>query len=901
MSADDIIEPPEHAVSSSNSTMYNMVRFWGRKPQNLVKGYIEHYTDEGDTVLDPFSGSGVTALEALRANRHGVYNDLNPLCSHIARTTAMHVGLDELEDGFDTVMENLRYRRHQLGEDGDDDTKRTFWWLYETTCRNCGHERARTLETTATRMYSVTEGQVSEPISGEGTLDALAREIYDQLEKTGKLSHDELVDQIDLDDFGNARKSEITRAINQRLSQAGYIRIEEDVSKELKYSCSECDMSEMVPLDDRDYDKRARISELSPPHYYPDNEMVYPNGQEFYTARPGTERVDKLFTDRNLIALSILRHEIHRLEEQDFSEAVIDSLLLTFVAILEHVSRMQRPNKKGWGTKNYVIRPENLELNVAHAFHNRFTTVLDGMREANSELNDGEELDDRGRFITGDARDLPVDHESVNYVFTDPEYGDAVQYFELSYMANSWLDSSVNWEDEIVVNPRQEKAPERYETMLSEAFDEVFRVLEGGGYLTVTFHSSELKYWNSLMHAIQQAGFEYVDAVYQVPAQEYTNWLNRRKPGTMNGDIYITFQRPEAQEQPTLDFGDIQEVRSAIIEEAERVIELHNGRATYDQLVRGVTLRLINDNKMHSEQVRDFDYAQLFDDYLDRTADGDGWTTSDWDSTDEVEYIPLQRRIRWLIESVYANKEGSTATLDEILSRIFTSLKDAQTPENDEILGVLQSTAEPVKEDGTVYWRRRDTYQQTLTGNNLAEEEDLVDPEAQQQQSGLDHNRIINHLAELGRAVGYDVSIGDPETSRSQALRETQTREHIPSKFSDIVLERLQNVDLIWFDGETPVTMFEVEHSTDPQDGIVRMGNVYADNDEVPKAVSVVPDEQYSRWEKAVSQPSLERITEENPFYCLTYSSLIDLLGDRNSDAENGEKRLFELTTTPAK
>ncbi|OSP10390.1 hypothetical protein B9H04_02915 [Halorubrum ezzemoulense DSM 17463] len=898
MPADDITEPPEHAVSSPNTPMYNMVRFWGRKPQNLVTSYIEQFTDEGETVLDPFSGSGVTALEALRADRRGIYNDLNPLFRHIARTTAAHVDLDELEDGFDTVMENLRYRRHEVGG-ADGDAQRSFRWLYETTCRNCGHERARTLETTATRVYSPSPGQAGEPISGDGTLDALATEIYDQLSEAERLSHDALVERIDLDEFGDARKSEITRAINQRLFENGYIRIEEDVPNELKYVCPECDASETVPLDEADEAKLDRIGELSPPYYYPDNELVYPNGQDFYTSRPGTERVDKLFTDRNLIALSILRHEIHRLETQGFDRTVVDALLLTFVAILEHVSRMQRPNKKGWAAKNYVIHPENLELNVAHAFRNRFSTVLDGMREANDELNGGDPVGDRGRFIQGDARDLPVDDQSVQYVFTDPEYGDAVQYFELSYMANSWLDSSVNWEDEIVVNPRQEKPRERYEEMLAAAFEEVFRVLESGGHLTVTFHSSELKYWNSLMHAIQQAGFDYVDAVYQVPAQEYTNWINRRKPGTMNGDIYITFRRPETREQPELDFGDIQAVRESILEEAKRVIRLHDGRATYDQLVRGVTLRLIEDNRMHSEQVRDFDYRRLFDDYLERTADGDAWTTADWAATDEVEYIPLQRRIRWLIESVYAGKEGSAATLDEILSRIFTSLKDAQTPENQEILDVLQSTAEPVEKDGVVYWRRRDSYQQTLAGNTLAEEEGLVDTETQREQLELDHDRIINRLAEFGKSVGYDAWIGDPETDRSEVLRDTQTRLRIPGDFSDTVRERLRNVDLIWFDGETPVAMFEVEHSTDPQDGIVRMGNAYAETGATPRAVSVVPDNRYDRWEKAVTQPALDELTDDNPFRCLTYSKLIELLGGRRSPAERGEERLFELATTP--
>ncbi|MFB3896404.1 MAG: DNA methyltransferase, partial [bacterium] len=35
-----------------------MHKYWARKPHNVVSRYIEYYTNEGDTVLDPFMGSG---------------------------------------------------------------------------------------------------------------------------------------------------------------------------------------------------------------------------------------------------------------------------------------------------------------------------------------------------------------------------------------------------------------------------------------------------------------------------------------------------------------------------------------------------------------------------------------------------------------------------------------------------------------------------------------------------------------------------------------------------------------------------------------------------------------------------------------------------------------------------
>ena len=56
-------------VPKTHPPMYLMHKYWARKPHNVVREYIEHYTKKGDIVLDPFCGSGVTVLEALKADR----------------------------------------------------------------------------------------------------------------------------------------------------------------------------------------------------------------------------------------------------------------------------------------------------------------------------------------------------------------------------------------------------------------------------------------------------------------------------------------------------------------------------------------------------------------------------------------------------------------------------------------------------------------------------------------------------------------------------------------------------------------------------------------------------------------------------------------------------------------
>lgn len=883
--------PPDHVVSDTHTSLYRMVGFWGRKPHNLVHEYITHYSDEGDTVLDPFSGSGVTAFESLRAGRRGIYNDLNPLFTFLAASSAEYVDLQELEDAYDEVRRSLRCKEQPL-ERGDEIVTKPFCWLYSTRCRNCGHESARIIDTEATCVYAPSDETPTESITGDGTLDKIATAVYEILQEHGRVSHSELLESIDLDRFGNARKGEVTRAINERLFDKNYVTIERDHPVEIRYTCEECDITEEVDLADDDHEKLAEISELEPTYYYPDHELQYPNGEKFYTYRPGTESVDRLFTERNLIALAILRHEITQLASKGYDEACVNALKVAFVGMLEQVSRMQRPNKKGWAAKNYIIHPENLEMNVAYTFENRFRTVLDGMSEANEELNNGSPLGDRGRFIQGDARDLPVGDGEVDYVFTDPEYGDAVQYFELSYMWSSWLDTETNWEDEIVVNPRQDKGRNQYERMLTEAFSEVFRVMAVGGHMTVTFHSREIQYWNSLIFAIQEAGFDYVDAVYQVPHSEYTNWMYRQRPGTMNGDIYITFHRPETRTRRDLSFDEVHEAKEAIVDEAREIIKLHDGEATFDQLVRGVTIRLIDEGAMHSEQVRDFDYEQIFDDHFQRVGQESVWTIEKWEEIDDLDYVPVRRRIHWLIESVFANADGETATLEEILSTVFTSLKDSQTPENQEIRDVLETLAYTTEEDGETVWHRRNNLQATLgnySGDNhevtefKEEQEGKIELDEEEHQQDLDHDRVLKQIADLGGTLGFDVWTGEVETRRSKALRQATTLQQVPDTVDSALRERMEKVDVIWFDGTEPVAMFEVEHPTKPEDGMIRMAKVFSDSEHTPLAVTVLPDSERTKDRSTVDKLAEIETIENRPFYRITYSELMEYLDSQST------------------
>ena len=58
---------------------------------------IQELSSVGDTVLDPFCGSGVTLVEALLLKRHAVGVDANPLACLIARAKTTRLTETEVE------------------------------------------------------------------------------------------------------------------------------------------------------------------------------------------------------------------------------------------------------------------------------------------------------------------------------------------------------------------------------------------------------------------------------------------------------------------------------------------------------------------------------------------------------------------------------------------------------------------------------------------------------------------------------------------------------------------------------------------------------------------------------------------------------------------------------------
>lgn len=82
---------------------FGCVAYFTRQSWDVVKNNIEHFTFKGDVVLDPFGGSGVSAIEALMCGRQGIHTDLNPLSIFMTKALCAKINLAE----FSMLVEEI--------------------------------------------------------------------------------------------------------------------------------------------------------------------------------------------------------------------------------------------------------------------------------------------------------------------------------------------------------------------------------------------------------------------------------------------------------------------------------------------------------------------------------------------------------------------------------------------------------------------------------------------------------------------------------------------------------------------------------------------------------------------------------------------------------------------------
>lgn len=298
---------------------------------------------------------------------------------------------------------------------------------------------------------------------------------------------------------------------------------------------------------------------------------------------------DDLFTMRALACHSILLESLNSIIDPQ----VRDLAKLTFTSNLANCSRLVPPiNSRGpmapgaWMTGFYTGETY-LENNVFHYFRNRVSKIIagkedyfyqvsriDGASEKGEvEFIDSFSEDSRGYLVTNyDTKKLGFPDASIDYIFTDPPYGDSVPYFEQSALWNTWLGFSVDYENEVVISDSKsrEKRAENFEYEIALCIKEIYRVLKEDKFFSITFHSISGNEWYALTKACLEAGFSIQDIQWLTQKTFAPRQLNRKK--TVKGDVLITFKK--TKKKPVLNRLSKEQTEKLICEEVNQILEI---------------------------------------------------------------------------------------------------------------------------------------------------------------------------------------------------------------------------------------------------------------------------------------------------------------------------------------
>lgn len=100
---------------------------------------------------------------------------------------------------------------------------------------------------------------------------------------------------------------------------------------------------------------------------------------------------------------------------------------------------------------------------------------------------------------------------SVDYIFTDPPFGENIYYADLNLMTEAWHRVYTDTDKEAIVDRVRGKQIEDYQRLMRKSFDEYYRVLKPGRWMTVVFSNSKNSVWRAIQEAMGGAGFVVAD------------------------------------------------------------------------------------------------------------------------------------------------------------------------------------------------------------------------------------------------------------------------------------------------------------------------------------------------------------------------------------------------------
>lgn len=592
----------DKAIDTTKATaIYNMHAYWSKKPHDAIRQYIRHYSKPGDLVLDPFCGSGGTALAALMEGRAAIAIDRSPAATFITKNYCTPVDVKELQVAFEELKAKV---------------KSEVDWLYETKCDRCGG-KATTAYTIYSQVFQCQRCSAKIPL-----FDCVEVEGVTAAGKPKKVSV-----------CPHCYNKGIIEEINTRTKKFGSIPVL--ISYFCENGCkpkrgerrhNDTDPKKLEYFKDYDIRKIKEIEDTEIPYWVPPHKMMnveddsVPWGDEWREGR-NFRKITDLYTKRNLYCFAIIFSCLRNLS---VNKEIKDSILFAIESILLINSRMCRAETTQTQNGTYYLPQIFKELKPINSVQSKINLILESQNE--KEIQSSKLI-----ISTEDSRNLnKIQSNTIDYIFTDPPYTNIVQYGELNFIWEAWLDFDTKWHhEEIIVNSTRGKTIDDWASMMHQVMNECYRVLKPGRWITLCYHGSEIA-WAIIQDIMAEVGFIsdaadssiYIDTGQKSYNQIVADKVNQR-------DLVINFRKPKP--------GEI----SAFI-----LITGEEDKQTFSGKIRAVIRDYLTDNPGSTKD-------RIYDDLISRMVRSGTMEAHNFDQflQEVAESSPNESPQRWYLKS----------------------------------------------------------------------------------------------------------------------------------------------------------------------------------------------------------------------------------------------------------
>lgn len=543
-------EPQTIDVSvGKTDPLYKAHSYHTKVPHLAIVPSILHYTEPGDIVLDGFGGSGMTGVAAQwcgsapAAYRHELEMEWKKQGKAAPKWGSRRVILNDLSPAatFIAANYNLPFDVEAFAEAGKKllkDVQQELGWMYETTDKD-GKTKGRVEYTVWSEIFTCPHcaGEVN-------FLDEALDDDSKQVRGTFPCPHC----------GADLNKDNLDRVMESRVDPATGL-----AWKRVKFRPSIIfydvggQRRQKVP-DQFDLAALERIEALPFPNGLPTTR--FPIEQMYHGSRiqpKGFECIHHFFLPRSAHAMAALWRKAGA--EPD---ARTRQMLIFFVEqALWTASLLNRYRPTGFSQVNqyltgvYYVASQHAECSPWYILEGKLGRLAKTFQAFKTETG-------RAAVTTGTAARIPTLDSSIDYIFTDPPFGENIYYADLNFLVESWHRVTTDAMPEAIVDKFKKKALPEYQHLMQRCFAEYYRVLKPGRWMTVVFSNSKAAVWNAIQVALQQAGF----VVAEVTALDKVQGSYRQVTSTtaVKQDLVISAYKPNGgledrfnQHGPTVD------------------------------------------------------------------------------------------------------------------------------------------------------------------------------------------------------------------------------------------------------------------------------------------------------------------------------------------------------------